>query len=58
MQKIMLDTLKIKSSNALIEIKEVLEQLDELSNSYIKLEYSAHMNKRIKKALKQLNQIK
>ena len=52
MQKLMLNTLKVKSSQALEEIKEVLEQLDQLSNAYIKLEYSANMNKRVKKALK------
>jgi len=57
MQKLMLNTLKVKSSQALEEIKEVLEQLDQLSNAYIKLEYSANMNKRVKKALKQLNKI-
>tara|TARA_R110001592_G_scaffold123076_2_gene330504 strand:+ start:676 stop:861 length:186 start_codon:yes stop_codon:yes gene_type:complete len=57
MQKVMLNTLKVKSSQALEEIKEVLEQLDQLSNAYIKLEYSANMNKRVKKALKQLNKI-
>ena len=57
MQKLMLNTLKVKSSQALEEIKEVLEQLDQLSNAYIKLEYSANMNKRVKKALKQLNKV-
>jgi len=57
MQKLMLNTLKVKSSQALEEIKEVLEQLDQLSNAYIKLKYSANMNKRVKKALKQLNKI-
>ena len=56
-QKMMLNTLKIKSSNALIEIKEVLEQLDKLSNAYIKLDYASNMNNRVKKALKQLNKI-
>ena len=56
-QKMMLNTLKIKSSNAIIEIKEVLEQLESLSNAYIKLEYASNMNKRVKKAIKQLNKI-
>ena len=55
MQKLMLNTLKVKSSNAIIEIKEVLEQLESLSNAYIKLEYASNMNKRVKKAIKQLN---
>jgi len=49
----MLNILKVK----IIEIKDVLKQLEELSNAYIKLDYSANMNKRVKKALKQLNKI-
>tara|TARA_R110000850_G_scaffold55758_1_gene131739 strand:+ start:55 stop:243 length:189 start_codon:yes stop_codon:yes gene_type:complete len=57
LKEIMLGTLKIKSRKPLIEIKKALERLDELSNAYIKLEYSANMNKRVKKALKQLNKI-
>ena len=56
-EKMMLNTLKVKSSNAIIEIKEVLEQLESLSNAYIKLEYASNMNKRVKKAIKQLNKI-
>lgn len=57
LHSLMLNTLKAKSSNAIIEIKEVLEQLDSLSNAYIKLDYASNMNKRIKKAIKQLNKI-
>ena len=57
LKEIMLGTLKIKSRKPLIEIKKALERLDGLSNAYIKLEYSANMNKRVKKALKQLNKI-
>jgi len=49
----MLNILKVK----IIEIKDVLKQLEELSNAYIKLDYSANMNKRVKKALNQLNKI-
>ena len=57
LKEIMLGSLKIKSRKPLIEIKKALERLDGLSNAYIKLEYSANMNKRVKKALKQLNKI-
>ena len=57
LKEIMLGLLKIKSRKPLIEIKKALERLDGLSNAYIKLEYSANMNKRVKKALKQLNKI-
>ena len=56
-ENLMLNTLKIKSESSIIEIKEVLKQLEELSNAYIKMNYSANMNKRVKKALKQLNKI-
>ena len=57
LENLMLNTLKIKSESSIIEIKEVLKQLEELSNAYIKMNYSANMNKRVKKALKQLNKI-
>ena len=49
----MLNILKVK----IIQIKDVLKQLEELSNAYIEFDYSANMNKRVKKALKQLNKI-
>ena len=49
----MLNILKVK----IIEIKDVLKQLEELSNAYIEFDYSANMNKRVKKALNQLNKI-
>jgi hypothetical protein len=57
LENLMLNTLKIKSESSIIEIKDVLKQLEELSKAYIKMNYSANMNKRVKKALKQLNKI-
>jgi len=57
LENLMLNTIKIKSEPSIIQIKNVLKQLEELSNAYIKLDYSANMNKRVKKALNQLNKI-
>ena len=57
MENLMSKTLEIKSESTIKEIKDKIVVLIRLSEAFIKLESGKNMNKRLFKALKQLNKI-